>query len=61
MDRLVSPNQITYGDTVIINREPMMVKAVEGPDRIGTYELYLIDRAGRDRVEIVAEPITLHL
>jgi len=61
MDKKVNPSQITFGDTVIINHEPMMVKAVEGPDRIGTYELYVVDRTGRDRVEIIAEPITLHL
>lgn len=61
MDRKVTPDRINFGDQVRINQHEYIVKAVNGPDRIGTYELYVIDQQGQPHLEIVSEAITLHL
>ena len=61
MDKKVAPSQLNFGDEVIINHQHFQVKDIHGPDRIGTYDLYLKDAQGRDRVEIVTEAVTLHL
>ena len=61
MDRKVTPDMICYGDQVRINEHEYTVKAVNGPDRLGTYDFYVVDKQGRDHVEIVSEAITLHL
>jgi hypothetical protein len=52
---------ICCGDQVRINHHEYTVKAVNGPDRLGTYDFYVVDQQGRDHVEIVSEAITLHL
>jgi hypothetical protein len=61
MDKIVAPSQLNFGDEVIINHQHFTVKDIHGPDRIGTYDLYLKDEQGRDRIEIVTEAVTLHL
>lgn len=61
MDRRVPPHMLTFGDQVVIRQTEYMVKGIDGPDRIGTYDLYLVDRDGRDHMEIVSEAVTLHL
>jgi hypothetical protein len=43
---------------VLIN-EAVMVKYIDGPDRIGTYEFGVIDKSGNTHIEIVTEPVTL--
>lgn len=61
MDKIVAPSQLNFGDEVIINHQHYTVKDIYGPDRIGTYDLFLKDEQGRDHIEIVTEAITLHL
>jgi hypothetical protein len=40
---VISPNKVQFGDKVSINGEVMVVKDVEGPDNLGTYDFYLTD------------------
>jgi len=61
MDKKIEPSQLNFGDEVIINHNHYQVKGILGPDRIGTYDLYLKDDQGRDHIEIVTEAVTLHL
>ena len=61
MDKRVTPDQLVCGDQVRINHNEYLIKAIDGPDRIGTYELYVKDDKGNDRIEIVTEAVTLHL
>lgn len=59
MDRTVSPSEITFGDQVIINNHLYTVKSTLGPDRIGTYDFYVIDEQGQDHLEIVNGEVRL--
>ena len=61
MEKKVKPGLLTFGDEVIINRTHYTVKDIYGPDRLGTYDLFLKDEQGRDHIEIVTEAVTLHL
>lgn len=61
MDKKVTPNRIMSGDIVSINGHRYMVKDINGPDYIGTYDIYVRDQQGQDHIEIVTEAITLHL
>jgi hypothetical protein len=61
MDKVVAPSQLNFGDEVIINHTHYTVKDIYGPDRIGTYDLFLKDEQGKDHIAIVTETITLHL
>ena len=46
MDKKVAPSQLNFGDEVIINHQHFQVKDIHGPDRIGTYDFYVIDERG---------------
>lgn len=61
MDRKVSPAEITFGDTVVINQHSYLVKSTFGPDSIGTYDFYVVDESGRDHLEIVNGEVTLRV
>lgn len=61
MEKKINPGLLTFGDEVIINQQHYQVKAINGPDRIGTYDLYLKDDKGMDHIEIVTEAVTLQL
>jgi hypothetical protein len=61
MERIVSPGDISYGDQVVINHHTYTVKSTFGPDRIGTYDFYVIDETGRDHLEIVNGAVTLRV
>jgi len=61
MDKKVNPSRLYFGDEISINQHHYQVKAVIGPDRNGTYDLFLKDDQGRDHIEIVTEAVTLHL
>lgn len=61
MDRTVSPAEITFGDQVVINSHVYTVKSTFGPDRIGTYDFYVIDEMGQDHLEIVNGEVRLRV
>lgn len=58
---LVPPQALLPGDSVIIDNDRLIVKAVEGPDHNETFDLYLTSDHGdchkvvRDAVQIVNE------
>lgn len=58
----VSPDRITYGDQVVINKHLCTVKLIDGPDNAGAYDLYAHDEiTGADVRAIVTDAITLAL
>jgi len=61
MELIVSPGEVSYGDQVVINRHTYTVKSTFGPDRIGTYDFYVVDETGRDHLEIVNGAVTLRV
>lgn len=52
-------SQVQCGDQIIIRGEVKTVIAIEGPDRIGTYDVSLQDQHGNKSQEIISETITL--
>jgi hypothetical protein len=53
------PDIVQFGDTVIVNNNEYQVKFIDGPDRIGTYDFYLIDKSGQPHIEFVTGTVTI--
>jgi hypothetical protein len=52
-------SQLQCGDQILIRGEIKTVVAIEGPDRIGTYDVFVQDAQGNKSQEIILETITL--
>lgn len=59
MERKVSPDKLQMGDTIVVHQQPCQVKYVDGPDRLGAYDVYVTDPSGQPHQEIITEPITI--
>lgn len=54
MEHLISPQSLQPGDQLVTpDNQVWNVKFVDGPDRIGTFDVGLIDAQGNNRFEIV--------
>ena len=51
--------QIQAGDQIVVEAKVWTVKSLEGPDRIGTYDLFLQDEQGAPRLEIANGSVTM--
>ena len=51
---------IGYGDTVEVEGHVYIVNSLEGPDLHGSYDLYLLDRAGVQHHKVVTSGIDLY-
>lgn len=49
------------GDALVVNNEPLTIKYIDGPDRIGTYDISVIDSLGNSHIEIVTGLVTISL
>lgn len=61
MLKKVTPSKVLCGDEVIINNYSGLVKYIDGPDKNGTYDLHIIDKSGKEHIEIVAEQVTISM
>lgn len=61
MLKKVTPEKVLCGDEVIINNHSGLVKYIDGPDHRGTYDIHIVDKSGKEHIEIVAGVITLSL
>ena len=61
MLKVVTPEQLMCGDEIIVNNHAGKVKYIDGPDSIGTYDIHLVDKSGKEHIEIVAEVVTLSM
>ena len=60
MERLIAPSAIQPGDLIKFSDNNVgLVRFVEGPDRIGTYEVGLVDNSGAGKFEIINTPVTI--
>ena len=60
MERLISPEALQPGDQMITpDNHVCSVKFVDGPDRIGTFDVGLIDNQGNSKFEIVNNPVRI--
>ena len=55
----IDPRLLQFGDHVLINKHEYTVTNVIGPDRIGTYDVGLVDNAGSPKIELITEPVTI--
>ena len=54
----VEPNQLQFGDPVIIDNDQGTIRVVEGPDQHGTFDIYLDNSTGGCH-KIVKDPVQL--
>lgn len=55
----IDPSQLQMGDQVVVANKTWTLQSVVGPDRIGTYDLYLSDNEGHATATIATEPVTI--
>ena len=53
--------QIMCGDEIIVNNHTGKVKYIDGPDNHGTYDVHMIDKSGKEHIEIVTGVVTISL
>lgn len=53
----VEPAMLQLGDLVTIGSESAHIKAIDGPDAIGAYDLYLDNNSHK----IVSEPVPVRI
>jgi hypothetical protein len=53
------PKHLQLGDRILLKNHTYIITSISGPDKIGTYDLQLIDDYNNVRMEIVIEPVTI--
>ena len=53
------PKNLQLGDRILLINHTYIITGIEGPDKIGSYDLQLIDDYNNKRLEIVLEPVTI--
>jgi hypothetical protein len=55
----VQPMHLNCGDQIVIQNNVHTVKYIDGPDRIGTYDVNVIDENGLSHIELVTDLVTI--
>jgi hypothetical protein len=55
----VQPMHLNCGDQIVIQNNVHTVKYIDGPDRIGTYDVNVIDGNGNSHIELVTDMVTI--
>jgi sortase (surface protein transpeptidase) len=55
----VQPMHLNCGDQIVLQNNVHTVKYIDGPDRIGTYDVSVIDEQGKSHIELVTELVTI--
>jgi hypothetical protein len=55
----VQPMHLNCGDQIVIQNNVHTVKYIDGPDRIGTYDVSVIDENGNSHIELVTDLVTI--
>lgn len=56
----VQPMHLNCGDQIVFNNNVVhTVKYIDGPDRIGTYDVSVIDENGNSHIELVTDLVTI--
>ena len=59
--KAIGADKLMCGDEVVINHHLGRVKYIDGPDRLGTYDVHIVDTEGKERIEVVTGTVTLAL
>lgn len=51
--------RIQAGDQIVVEAKVWTIKALEGPDRIGTYDLFLQDDHGTPKIAVANGFVTM--
>lgn len=52
---------LQVGDTLVSRHEPAIIYAIDGPDHIGTYDVFVQDNDGNRHMEIVTDIVTIEV
>lgn len=55
----VQPMHLNCGDQIVLHNNVHTVKYIDGPDRIGTYDVNVIDVNGNSHIELVTDLVTI--
>ena len=52
-------SKMQCGDNILMNGKQLQVISIDGPDRIGTYDVHVKDKNGKDKFVIVQDLVTI--
>jgi hypothetical protein len=52
-------DRVQAGDQIVVDSKVWTIKALEGPDRIGTYDLFLQDDHGAPKIAVANGFVTM--
>lgn len=55
----VQPKHLNCGDQIVFNNNVHTVKYIDGPDRIGTYDVCVLDDNNNSHIELVTDLVTI--
>jgi hypothetical protein len=55
----IQPMHLNCGDQIVLQNNVHTVKYIDGPDRIGTYDVNVIDELGNSHIELVTDLVTI--
>jgi hypothetical protein len=55
----VQPKHLNCGDQIVLQNNVHTVKYIDGPDRIGTYDVSVLDEYGNSHIELVTDLVTI--
>lgn len=58
---LVQPKALQPGDHVFASNKDLLIKYIDGPDKIGAYDVHGVDQTGKDQIVIVTDLVTLYM
>ncbi len=57
----VQPKNLQCGDTLVVRNADYTVVDITGPDRIGTYDVTVMDNSGAKHLELVMDTVTIKM
>ncbi len=57
----VQPKHLQCGDTMVVRNADYTVVDINGPDRIGTYDVMVMDDSGAKHLELVLDTVTIKM
>jgi hypothetical protein len=55
----VQPMHLNCGDQIVLLNNVHTIKYIDGPDRIGTYDLLVVDQNNNSHIELVTDLVTI--
>lgn len=59
MERYLSADKLLCGDQIVLGNHTLLIRSIEGPDHVGTYDVSGVDEKGLEHYEPVNGTVRL--